>query len=154
MKYTCIKPFKTERASVDVNSVWYGVDVNNMWYELDAPCYPDIKCPKYILIGGSAGASICIDLHTLLNNFMKVDSSYESVEIKLRERGIFGKEHVITFDYMGYAHFKQRFLKRFGNINSDRKLKKEIVNTNSLNDLERVFSNNDNWSIKIMKERY
>lgn len=154
MKYTCIKPFKTERASVDVNSVWYGVDVNNMWYELDAPCYLDIKCPKYTLMGGSEGVSICIDLHTLLNNFMKVDSSYESVEIKLRERGIFGKEHTITFDYMGYAHFKQRFLKRFGNISSDRKLKKEIVNTNSLNDLERVFSNNDNWSIKIMKERY
>lgn len=154
MKYICIKPFKTERISVDVNSVWYGVDVNNMWYELDAPCYPDIKCPKYALMGGSAGVSICIDLHTLLNNFMKVDSSYESVEIKLRERGIFGKEHAITFDYMGYAHFKQRFLKRFGNISSDRKLKREIVNTNSLNELEWVFSNNDNWSIKIMKERY
>lgn len=40
MKYTCIKPFKTERASVDVNSVWYGLDVNDMWYELDALAIP------------------------------------------------------------------------------------------------------------------
>lgn len=83
-----------------------------------------------------------------------MEDMYSYVDIKLKEDKLFGKEHKFSFDYTDHEHFKQRFLKRFGNINSDRKLKEMIKETQSLNEVERVFSNNEHWKIKIMRGRY
>lgn len=152
MKYICTTPFRVETQVVN-REVAHTIKKGSIWYGEDLSPYTNLQHFTYLLTSDK-GDQIYIDIHLLLCYFSKVDDAYESVRIKLTERGVFGKEHILSFDYTGYMHFKQRFLRRFGNINTNRALKRDIMNTNSLNDLERVFSTNDNWKIKIMKERY
>ncbi|HAP3876006.1 TPA: hypothetical protein IUU06_002067 [Enterococcus faecalis] len=73
------------------------------------------------------------------------------IKLELATGGVFSTEKVFEFSYSDYENFKHRFLKRFGNICSNRKFKYLIKNTNDFEELESVFFDSDDWELKIVK---
>ncbi|WP_224993935.1 hypothetical protein [Enterococcus faecalis] len=73
------------------------------------------------------------------------------IKLELTTGGVFSTEKVFEFGYSDYENFKHRFLKRFGNICSNRKFKSLIKSTNNFEELESVFFYGDDWELKIIK---
>ncbi|HHX0205707.1 hypothetical protein EYY48_14820 [Enterococcus faecalis] len=73
------------------------------------------------------------------------------IKLELTTGGVFSTEKVFEFSYSDYENFKFRFLKRFGNICSNRKFKSLIKSTNDFEELESVFFDSDDWELKIIK---
>uniref|UniRef100_UPI00359C1AF4 hypothetical protein n=1 Tax=Enterococcus faecalis TaxID=1351 RepID=UPI00359C1AF4 len=73
------------------------------------------------------------------------------VKLELTIGGVFSTGKVFEFSYSDYENFKHRFLKRFGNICSNKKFKDLIKNTNDFEELEFVFFDSDDWKLKITK---
>ncbi|EIY5975327.1 hypothetical protein MM783_000575 [Enterococcus faecalis] len=73
------------------------------------------------------------------------------IKLELTTGGVFSTEKVFKFGYSDYENFKHRFLKRFGNICSNRKFKSLIKSTNNFEELESVFFYGDDWELKIIK---
>ena len=73
------------------------------------------------------------------------------VKLELTTGGVFSTGKAFEFSYSDYENFKHRFLKRFGNICSNKKFKDLIKNTNDFEELEFVFFDSDDWELKITK---
>ncbi|PNL19657.1 hypothetical protein [Enterococcus faecalis] len=73
------------------------------------------------------------------------------VKLELTTGGVFSTGKVFEFSYSDYENFKHRFLKRFGNICSNKKFIDLIKNTNDFEELEFVFFDSDDWELKITK---
>ncbi|HAP5496784.1 TPA: hypothetical protein IU017_002789 [Enterococcus faecalis] len=70
------------------------------------------------------------------------------VKLELTTGGVFSTGKVFEFSYSDYENFKHRFLKRFGNICSNKKFKDLIKNTNDFEELEFVFFDSDDWEMR------
>lgn len=73
------------------------------------------------------------------------------IKLELTIGGAFSTGKVFEFSYSDYENFKHRFLKRFGNICSNRNFKSLIKNTNNFGELESVFFDSGDWELKIIK---
>lgn len=72
------------------------------------------------------------------------------IKLELTTGGVFSTVKVFEFSYSDYENFKHRFLKRFGNICSNKDFKSLIKSTNDFEELESVFFDSDDWELKII----